>query len=138
MLRAYYLSSRGLRYTASNMISSESNETKRSKEARFRVEEALGSCLLPSLQLIPANPAIGQEIWEVLSLLPYEVCYPHSCSWLAICKEAHYYFVFATLPLFFCYCNLGVKYPHIDWKATDWNSVRHGPGLIQSIKKIVA
>jgi hypothetical protein len=23
--------------------------------------------------LIPANPAVGQEIWEVMSLLPYEV-----------------------------------------------------------------
>ena len=44
------------------------------REARSRIEEALGSCLLPSLQLVPANPAIGQEIWEVMSLLPYEVC----------------------------------------------------------------
>jgi THO complex subunit 2 len=43
------------------------------KEARSRIEEALGTCLLPSLQLIPANPAVGQEIWEVMSLLPYEV-----------------------------------------------------------------
>lgn len=43
------------------------------KEARSRVEEALGTCLLPSLQLIPANPAVGQEIWEVMNLLPYEV-----------------------------------------------------------------
>lgn len=38
-----------------------------------RIEEALGSCLLPSLQLIPANPAVDMEIWGVLSLLPYEV-----------------------------------------------------------------
>ena len=43
------------------------------REARSRVEEALGTCLLPSLQLIPANPAVGQEIWELMSLLPYEV-----------------------------------------------------------------
>lgn len=43
------------------------------KEARTRLEEALGACLLPSLQLIPANPAVGQEIWEVMNLLPYEV-----------------------------------------------------------------
>lgn len=43
------------------------------KEARSRIEEALGTCLLPSLQLIPANPAVGQEIWEVMNLLPYEV-----------------------------------------------------------------
>lgn len=44
------------------------------KEARSRIEEALGTCLLPSLQLVPANPAVGQEIWEVMNLLPYEVC----------------------------------------------------------------
>lgn len=43
------------------------------KEARLRIEEALGTCLLPSLQLTPANPAVGQEIWEVMNLLPYEV-----------------------------------------------------------------
>lgn len=43
------------------------------KEARSRVEEALGTCLLPSLQLIPANPAVGQAIWGVMALLPYEV-----------------------------------------------------------------
>lgn len=43
------------------------------REARSRIEEALGTCLLPSLQLIPANPAVGQEIWEVMNLLPYEV-----------------------------------------------------------------
>lgn len=43
------------------------------KQARLNLEEALGACLLPSLQLIPANPAVGQEIWAVLSLLPYEV-----------------------------------------------------------------
>lgn len=43
------------------------------KEARSRIEEALGTCLLPSLQLIPANPAVCQEIWEVMNLLPYEV-----------------------------------------------------------------
>lgn len=45
------------------------------KEARSRLEDALGACLLPSLQLMPANPAVGQEIWEVMSLLPYEVCF---------------------------------------------------------------
>lgn len=45
------------------------------KEVRLRVEDALGTCLLPSLQLIPANPAVGQEIWELMSLLPYEVAF---------------------------------------------------------------
>lgn len=43
------------------------------KEARLKIEEALGMCILPSLQLIPANPAVGQGIWEVMNLLPYEV-----------------------------------------------------------------
>lgn len=51
------------------------------KDARLRIEEALGSCLLPSLQLIPANPAVGQEIWEVMSLLPYEVRYRLYGEW---------------------------------------------------------
>ncbi|OWM74376.1 hypothetical protein CDL15_Pgr013280 [Punica granatum] len=51
------------------------------KEARLRVEEALGTCLLPSLQLVPANPAVGQEIWEVMSLLPYEVRYRLYGEW---------------------------------------------------------
>ncbi|KAJ0038103.1 hypothetical protein Pint_22470 [Pistacia integerrima] len=51
------------------------------KEARSRVEEALGACLLPSLQLIPANPAVGQEIWEVMNLLPYEVRYRLYGEW---------------------------------------------------------
>ncbi|CAL1381313.1 unnamed protein product [Linum trigynum] len=51
------------------------------RDARSRIEEALGSCLLPSLQLIPANPAVGQEIWEVMSLLPYEVRYRLYGEW---------------------------------------------------------
>ncbi|XP_042021570.1 THO complex subunit 2-like [Salvia splendens] len=51
------------------------------KDARLRIDEALGMCLLPSLQLIPANPAVGQEIWELLSLLPYEVRYRLYGEW---------------------------------------------------------
>ncbi|MED6190735.1 THO complex subunit 2, partial [Stylosanthes scabra] len=51
------------------------------KDARLRVEDALGACLLPSLQLIPANPAVGQEIWELMSLLPYEVRYRLYGEW---------------------------------------------------------
>ncbi|CAO2181939.1 unnamed protein product [Urochloa humidicola] len=47
----------------------------------FRIEEALGSCLLPSLQLIPANPAVDMEIWGVLSLLPYETRYRLYGEW---------------------------------------------------------
>ncbi|CAA6659375.1 unnamed protein product [Spirodela intermedia] len=53
----------------------------RLREARQKVEEALASCLLPSLQLIPANPAVGQEIWEVLCLLPYETRYRLYGEW---------------------------------------------------------
>ncbi|GAB2226287.1 hypothetical protein Drorol1_Dr00022088 [Drosera rotundifolia] len=51
------------------------------KEARSRIEEALGSCLLPSLQMIPANPAIGNRIWEVMCLLPYEARYRLYGEW---------------------------------------------------------
>lgn len=63
VLKAYYLSSKDSTRAAS-VVPPES-----------RIEEALGSCLLPSLQLIPANPAVDMEIWGVLSLLPNEVCH---------------------------------------------------------------
>ncbi len=46
---------------------------KEKAEAASQLEEALGACLLPSLQLLPANPAVGLAIWEVMTLLPYEV-----------------------------------------------------------------
>ncbi|KAM3354857.1 hypothetical protein ACQJBY_025548 [Aegilops geniculata] len=55
--------------------SKESARTAGVMSPESQVEEALGSCLLPSLQLIPANPAVDMEIWGVLSLLPYEVCH---------------------------------------------------------------
>lgn len=44
-------------------------------EARIHVEEVLGASLLPSLQLLPANPAVGLAIWDVMCLLPYEVSF---------------------------------------------------------------
>lgn len=79
VLRGYYLSALELVSTGNGAFSLETviggNRSPRLhlKEARLRIEEALGTCLLPSLQLIPANPAIGQEIWDVLNFLPYEV-----------------------------------------------------------------
>nr|GEX99051.1 THO complex subunit 2 isoform X1 [Tanacetum cinerariifolium] len=51
------------------------------KEARLNIEEALGTCLLPLLELIPANLAVGQEIWVVLSILPYEARYQLYNEW---------------------------------------------------------
>ncbi|WMV29376.1 hypothetical protein MTR67_022761 [Solanum verrucosum] len=51
------------------------------KDATSRIVEALGGCLLPSLQLIPANPAVGLEIWELMSLLPYELRYRLYGEW---------------------------------------------------------
>ena len=69
MLKVYHASSKESARTA-GVMSPES-----------RIEEALGSCLLPSLQLIPANPAVDMEIWGVLSLLPYEV---RLASWLLL------------------------------------------------------
>ncbi|XP_073103404.1 THO complex subunit 2 isoform X2 [Elaeis guineensis] len=68
VLRAYYLSAQEL-------------AGPRAKEAKLRVEEALGKCVLPSLQLIPANPAVGQVVWDVLSLLPYEDRYRLYGEW---------------------------------------------------------
>lgn len=76
LLRAYYVSAQDL---SSSVSCADLNDAKnrdprfRAKEARHRVEEALGTCLLPSLQMVPANPAVGQEIWNILSMLPYEV-----------------------------------------------------------------
>uniref|UniRef100_A0A0D9V9I6 THO complex subunit 2 n=1 Tax=Leersia perrieri TaxID=77586 RepID=A0A0D9V9I6_9ORYZ len=69
VLKAYYLSAKDSTRT-SGVMSPDS-----------RVEEALGSCLLPSLQLIPANPAVDMEIWGVLSLLPYETRYRLYGEW---------------------------------------------------------
>ncbi|ONK75341.1 uncharacterized protein A4U43_C03F15830 [Asparagus officinalis] len=79
VLRAYYLSAQECLGKSSEMTLRDPRL--RMKDARLRVEEALGTCLLPSLQLIPANPAVGQEIWEVLSLLPYEVRYRLYGEW---------------------------------------------------------
>lgn len=79
MLRGYYLSAKELISNSSNLPTSDLNKHGGNsphlhfKEVRLKVEEALGICLLPSLQLIPANPAVSQEIWELMSLLPYEV-----------------------------------------------------------------
>lgn len=79
MLKGYYLSALELVGSGEAVVNSELvndvNQDPRLhlKEARSRIEEALATCLLPSLQLIPANPAVGQEIWEVMNLLPYEV-----------------------------------------------------------------
>lgn len=69
VLKAYYHSSKEST-RATSVVSPE-----------FRIEEALGSCLLPSLQLIPANPAVDMEIWGVLSLLPYETRYRLYGEW---------------------------------------------------------
>ncbi|XP_062207878.1 THO complex subunit 2-like isoform X2 [Phragmites australis] len=69
VLKAYFLSSKES-IRASSIVSPES-----------RIEEALGSCLFPSLQLIPANPAVDMEIWGVHSLLPYEARYRLYGEW---------------------------------------------------------
>ncbi|KAL0296551.1 UNVERIFIED_CONTAM: THO complex subunit, partial [Sesamum radiatum] len=87
VLRAYYLCAMELVSDGDGAFSSRSvtignqNPRLHLKDARLRIEEALGTCLLPSLQLIPANPAVGQEIWELMSLLPYEVRYRLYGEW---------------------------------------------------------
>lgn len=79
VLRAYYLCALELvnngyvAFSSHTFTNGNENPRLHLKDARLRIEEALGTCLLPSLQLIPANPAVGQEIWELMSLLPYEV-----------------------------------------------------------------
>ncbi|OMO88902.1 hypothetical protein CCACVL1_08125 [Corchorus capsularis] len=87
VLRGYYLSALELVGIADGVSNAETvasgnrNPRLHLKEARSRVEETLGACLLPSLQLVPANPAVGQEIWEVMNLLPYEVRYRLYGEW---------------------------------------------------------
>ncbi|KAI5567276.1 hypothetical protein BDE02_13G079300 [Populus trichocarpa] len=87
VLRGYYMSALELVDSGDGALNGESliprNRVLRLhlREGRSMVEEALGACLLPSLQLVPANPAAGQEIWEVMSLLPYEVRYRLYGEW---------------------------------------------------------
>ncbi|XP_057851341.2 THO complex subunit 2 isoform X2 [Cryptomeria japonica] len=87
VLRGYYTSTLALVASAGSSNIQELGDGDRKdprlrlKEARLNIEEALGTCLLPSLQLIPANPAVGQEIWEVMSLLPYEARYRLYGEW---------------------------------------------------------
>ncbi|RAL47850.1 hypothetical protein DM860_011435 [Cuscuta australis] len=86
VLRGYYICARELANSGGDFNAQEAiteNRTPRThlRDARLRIEEALGTCLLPSLQLIPANPAVGQEIWELLCLLPYEVRYRLYGEW---------------------------------------------------------
>ncbi|CAN6478957.1 unnamed protein product [Victoria cruziana] len=85
VLRRYYQSAQELHDISSGGLA-EFNDGERDprlqlKEAKLRIEEALGTCVLPSLQLIPANPAVGQGIWELMSLLPYEVRYRLYGEW---------------------------------------------------------
>ncbi|BBM99302.1 THO complex subunit 2 [Marchantia polymorpha subsp. ruderalis] len=85
VLKGYYSSALAVVSSSSNSHDPQDLDRKDAKlalkEARFRVEEALGSCLLPSLQLLPANPAVGIEIWDVMSLLPYEARYRLYGEW---------------------------------------------------------
>lgn len=89
-MRGYYLSALELVANADGASNAEMvttghrNPRLHLKEARSRVEETLGACLLPSLQLVPANPAVGQEIWEVMNLLPYEVGLPSVISYFPL------------------------------------------------------
>ncbi|KAL3635917.1 THO complex subunit 2 [Castilleja foliolosa] len=87
VLRAYYLCALEPVREGDGVFNSHSvtvgnrNPRLHLNNARLRIEEALGTCLLPSLQLIPANPAVGQEIWELLCLFPYEVRYRLYGEW---------------------------------------------------------
>ncbi|XP_042385261.1 THO complex subunit 2-like isoform X1 [Zingiber officinale] len=84
LLRAYYVSAQDISSTVScaDLNDAKNRDPRfRAKEARHRVEEALGTCLLPSLQMVPANPAVGQEIWNILSMLPYEARYRLYGEW---------------------------------------------------------
>ncbi|XP_010531606.1 PREDICTED: THO complex subunit 2-like [Tarenaya hassleriana] len=85
VLRVYYLSIldlvRGGVGSSNQEGSLFENPRMHMKEVRARIEEALGTCLLPSLQLTPGNPAVGHEIWDVMSLLTYEARYRLYGEW---------------------------------------------------------
>lgn len=97
VLRGYYLSALELSKSGDSAFKSDDAPflikapRMHLRDARLRIEEALGNCLLPSLQMIPANPAVGQEIWDVLNLLPYEVVIQKVVYYLLmICKISFY------------------------------------------------
>lgn len=82
VLQGYYQAALSdVAYSTSMAIGQSNGQTEKRhprellKEARMHVEEVLGASLLPSLQLLPANPAVGLAIWDVMSLLPYEVTF---------------------------------------------------------------
>ena len=43
------------------------------REAQRRACVALESSLLPALQLLPANPPVCLQLWQLMSLIPYQV-----------------------------------------------------------------
>lgn len=87
VLRGYYLSALELVNCSGGPVSLASttagirDPNQHLRVAKAKVEDALGTCILPSLQLIPANPAVGQEIWELMCLLPYEARYHLYGEW---------------------------------------------------------
>ncbi|PHU03207.1 THO complex subunit 2 [Capsicum chinense] len=87
VLRGYYICAHELVtsgqtcYISQTVTTGDRTPRMHLKDARSRIEAALGGCLLPSLQLIPANPAVGLEIWELMNLLPYEVRYRLYGEW---------------------------------------------------------
>jgi len=50
------------------------------------IEEVLKISLLPGLTLIPTNPGIANELWELLKLLPYQSRFKQYSIW----KETSY------------------------------------------------
>ncbi|KAI3847949.1 hypothetical protein MKX03_017474 [Papaver bracteatum] len=88
VLRGYYLSALELVKNCSGGPVSVASTTAGIRDpnqhlrvAKAKVEVALGTCILPSLQLIPANPAVAQEIWDLMCLLPYEARYHLYGEW---------------------------------------------------------
>ncbi|XP_024388621.1 THO complex subunit 2 isoform X2 [Physcomitrium patens] len=88
VLQGYYQAALSdVAYSTSMAIGQSNGQTEKRhprellKEARMHVEEVLGASLLPSLQLLPANPAVGLAIWDVMSLLPYEARYRLYGEW---------------------------------------------------------
>ncbi|RZC53373.1 hypothetical protein C5167_012225 [Papaver somniferum] len=82
VLRGYYLSALELvKNCSGGPVSGIRYPNQHLRVAKAKVEDALGTCILPSLQLIPANPAVSQEIWDLMCLLPYEARYHLYGEW---------------------------------------------------------
>ena len=49
----------------------------------------VGTCLLPSLGLLPNNPGQVLQLWEVVQLLPYHIRYRLYFEWRTVVQDSN-------------------------------------------------